>query len=143
MSTTALRRQLARMRQDLELLGTASTLLPASPSRAAARVDEAQVLAAELAGAFGRLITTYRKPCGLSPEEARNLATNAPESYRLQILDKPPAEVEFSDLEWLAERDAAQSLERWDAMKEDARAEVRSGYRAAQALEGGRSSACE
>jgi hypothetical protein len=102
-----------------------------------AQVDEAEALASELAGAFGRLVATYRKPCGLSPEEARNLATSNPDAYRQVILDKPHAEVDFCDIEWLSERDPALALDRWEEIKEAARVEVRSGYRAAQALEGG------
>jgi hypothetical protein len=125
------------MGQELGALRAASSLLPASAPPPAAQVDEAQALASELAAAFGRLVAHYRKPCGLSPEEARKLAASAPADYRQHILDKPPAEVDLCDLGWLAERDPALSLERWEEIKEAAGAEVRSGYRAGQALEGG------
>src|SRR5262249_22139800 len=112
------------------LLAETQCLRPYEPPLAA-QADEAQALAGELAAAFGRLVATYRRPCGLSPEEARALATGLPDHHRQLLLDKPPAEVDFADLEWLAERDPALALERWGEIKEAARAEVRSGYRAA------------
>lgn len=99
------------------------------------REDERQPLAMELAHAFGRTAELYRQEYSLSPEEARRKAAEVPEAHLQRIVDGPPDQVQWGDLDLIAQGDAELALKRWEQIKEAARQEVRSGHRAASALE--------
>jgi hypothetical protein len=128
MSRSRLRQRLARVEQ----LAPPPAPLPPAPHLPA---DDAGEVAAEVARAFGRLVEGYRQHCGLSPEEARQRACGAPEEQHRRILELPPDQVGWWDLDLLERHDPALALRRWEEVKEAARQEVRSGHRAARALE--------
>src|SRR5262245_3890179 len=103
--------------------------------------DDRHELAAELAAAFGRMVGHFRDHCQLSPDEARARAADTPDERVERSLTCPPSAVSWSDLDGIARRDPAAALARWEEVKDAARGEVRSGHRAARALEGN-DSAC-
>jgi hypothetical protein len=106
-------------------------------SERSAAQAELSMLAHELAKAFGEQVESYRKYCDLSSQEARKLtAENSPERID-HILNAPPDEVNWSDLGALAGKDPVLAVQRWENIKEAARNEIRSGYRAARSVEDG------
>jgi hypothetical protein len=99
--------------------------------------DELSELARELAAAFGETVNFYRKHYKLSTEEAvQRAAEDSPESID-RILNAPPSETSWSDLDTLAQKDERLALEHWEQIKQAARDEIHSGYRAARAVEDG------
>jgi hypothetical protein len=113
--------------------GRGRILVPAPDSK----VNPAELsdLARELAAAFGEMVYFYREHYKLSAEEARQRAAeNSPECID-RILNAPPDQVTWYDLDSLAQKDKSLALERWEQVKEAARNEIRSGYRAARAIE--------
>jgi hypothetical protein len=101
--------------------------------------DEAGELAAELAASFGRMVQSYREWYKLTPEEARQRAAEVGEAspeYLEGVLTGPPDQVSWFDLNAVAERDPQKALVRWEEVQRAARDEVRTGDRAARALEG-------
>jgi len=124
-----------RLRQRLARVEGAVPPAPLSPEPCPP-ANDAPVLAAALARAFGALVDSYRQHFGLSPEEARQRAAEAPEEYRRRILDGPADQVGWCELDTLAREDPALALQRWEQVKEAAREEVRGGHRAAGALQG-------
>jgi hypothetical protein len=79
----------------------------------------------------------HKKTLKLTTEEA---LAKAEESCSLsqmwRILDCPPEEVHWADLEDLAAKAPERALLRWEEVKQAAREELQSGHRAASALEG-------
>jgi hypothetical protein len=105
-----------------------------SPERTAAKAELSE-LARELARSLGEKVEEYGKYCNLSPQEARQrVDQNSPECID-RILNAPPDEVNWFDLYALAEKDAALALERWENIKQTARSEIESGFRAARTIE--------
>jgi hypothetical protein len=107
-----------------------------SSEHSAAKAELSE-LARELIRGFGEEVEEYRKYCNLSPQEAcQRTAENSPERIDY-ILSAPPNEVSWSDLDALAQKDPVLALQRWESIKEAARNEIRSGYRAARIVEDG------
>jgi len=131
MANNPLRRRLERAAD------AADSLPPAATPQAPPAADETGVLAREMAGAFGQLVASYREHFRLTPEEARRQATATTQEQVRRILDGPPDQVSWSDLDLLAARDPPQALRHWEAIKAAARQELRTGHRAARALESG------
>lgn len=101
-------------------------------SEATAEINE---LARELAGAFGDLLQSHREQAKLTVEEAAKRASQSvPDDFE-RILNCSPDGVSWLDLYALGEKDADLALKRWEQIKEDARKEIRSGYRAARVVE--------
>jgi hypothetical protein len=127
-----------RLRKKLARVTTACPLppFPAEPQPAAANTEEPREVAGELAAAFGRMVGYYREHYKLTPEEACARAAEAPDHYIERVLTCPAEEVSWHDLDALEGRDPARALERWEEVKRAARGELRSGFRAARALEG-------
>jgi hypothetical protein len=93
-------------------------------------------LASELAAAFGSMVSFYRKHYALSPEEARTRAATTPDHCTEHALSCEPSQLSWFDLNGLANTEPAKALARWEEVKEAARGELRSGHRAARAIEG-------
>jgi hypothetical protein len=126
-----------QLRRRLQRIENAATPLPVPAALPALPpADETGVLAAEIAAAFGRMVAYYREHYGLSPEEARRRVAEAPEGHLQRVLDCPPDQLLWQDLNDLAERDPARALRRWEEVVEAARQEIRTGHRAAGVLEG-------
>jgi hypothetical protein len=92
-------------------------------------------LARELTAAFGEMLNSYREHCKLSAEEAAKRAADASPEHIDRILNAPPNDVSWFDLDTLAQKDENLALERWQRIKEAACNEFRSGYRASRAVE--------
>lgn len=111
------------------------SMLVSAPDSAITAV-ELNDLAQELGSAFGRMVNFYRGHYRLSAEEAVARADEATPEYMDHILNAPPDQVSWFDLDTLAQKDEAKALERWEQIKQAARNEIRSGYRAARTIEG-------
>jgi hypothetical protein len=94
-------------------------------------------LARELAAAFGNMVKWYREFWKLSAEEAAKRAAQTSPEHIDRILNAPADSVNWCDLDALARKDERLALERWQQIKNAARDEIRSGYRAARAIEDG------
>jgi hypothetical protein len=115
--------------------GCSRALVPAPDS--SVNPAELTEVARELAAAFGELVDSYRKHCKLSAEEAvKRAEENSVEDIE-RILNGPPDEVTFFDMDALTQKDESLALQRWEQIKEAARNEIRSGYRSARAVEDG------
>jgi hypothetical protein len=113
----------------LQRLGLSVQALEGTPGEA----SEASQLAREAARAFTDELEQYQrnKQNPPTPEERRASAERARDS----ILESPPEDLTFGDLERLTKIDAELVLKRWDEVKEAARADLASGWRAGRALE--------
>jgi hypothetical protein len=98
---------------------------------------DAVAVAAELASAFRDVLGGYREYYKLSLADAVERATAPSPEYEQQVLMCPPDEVTWAGLENIAERDPERAQQRWEEVKQAAREELRSGHRAARAVEGG------
>jgi hypothetical protein len=136
MSCVPLRQRLERVKSALAVPGIPPPAAPAPPS-------DAREVAAELAASFGRLRESYLNCYTLTPQEATAEVTAGRPHRLAQVLEGPPEQVDWSHLEALAERDPVEALRRWEAIKEAARSELRTGHRAARALEPGGGSCWE
>src|SRR5262249_60534225 len=76
-------------------------------------------------------------------ERAVAMGSRSCPEYEGQALRCPPSEVSWLTLDHLAERDPELARRRWEEVKQAALVEVRTGYRAAAALEGYQSRAWE
>jgi hypothetical protein len=109
-----------------------------TPARASSvNPVELNDLARELAAAFGNMVNSYRKHFKLSAEEATKRAAQTSPEHIDRILNAPPDGVSWLDLDALARKDESLAFGRWEQIKEAARDEIRSGYRAARAVEDG------
>src|SRR5262249_31573250 len=131
MNRNSLRRQLARAQHDAARI--APQVPAASPT---AEADDAAVLAGEIATAFGELLDGYREHFKLSSPEAAAKAEELGPDGPQRATQCPPDQVTWIDLNILGKSDPALALRRWEEVKQEARAELRSGHRAARALEG-------
>ena len=101
---------------------------PAAPS-------EAGVLAGELAKSFGQMVQLYEKHFSLSREEAVRRAAEPPPDGGQRALNGPPDQVSWFDLHLIARTDPDRAAARWEEIKRAALDELRTGHRAAQAVE--------
>jgi hypothetical protein len=108
----------------------------AAPATSAPDGEEIATLARELSSRYRSLVTYYKETCGLSAQEAvaRTEAPAGPE-YVQQIMQGPADEVSWDGLEYVLRTDPAQALQIWEWIKREARNELRSGHRAAKAVE--------
>jgi hypothetical protein len=127
----------AQLRQRLAWAEKAAALLcvPAPPPPTAPA--DAGELAAELAKSFRDLVETFREYYKLSRPEAVARATEHDPGQLDRILNGPPDEVSWFDLEALAQKDPEEAQRAWERIKQAARSELRSGHRAARMLESG------
>jgi hypothetical protein len=105
--------------------------------------DETGVLAVELGAAYGRMVNSCREFYAVSPEEARQMADEASPEQLARVLNGPPGEVTWFDLDTLARHDPALAMKRWVEIQQAARQELRTGHRAAQAIECADRSDCQ
>jgi len=101
---------------------------PAAPS-------ETGVIAGELVRSFGQLVRVYEKHFGLSREDAIRRAADSPEEAAARALSGPPDQVNWLDLHAIASTDPDRATARWEEIKRAALDELRTGHRAAVAVE--------
>jgi hypothetical protein len=100
-----------------------------------AAASEAGVLAGELAKSFARMVESSQQYFSLSREEAARRAAEAPADEHQRALNGPPDQVGWFDLQLIARADPARSAARWEEVKRAALDELRTGHRAARAVE--------
>jgi hypothetical protein len=96
---------------------------------------EANSVAVDLANDFGRLLNSYQAIFKLTREQALARATKESDDDASRILDRPPDQTNWYDLRVLAEKQPEQFFKRWQAVKQAALDELRSGDRAARVVE--------
>lgn len=103
--------------------------------------NETDALARELAGAYRRMAAFYHDQLKLSGPEADARARGADYSEqeaaedRQRLLERPPDEISWFDLNRLIERSPGDMIAVWSKIKAHAREELSSGYRTAHALD--------
>jgi hypothetical protein len=101
---------------------------PAAPS-------DAGVLAGELGKSFGEMVEGYERYFSLSRDEAiRRAAEPSPDGGE-RALAGPPDQVSWLDLHLVARTDPDRAAARWEEVKRAALEELRTGHRAARAVE--------
>jgi hypothetical protein len=127
----------AQLRQRLDRAEKAAAVLclPAHPP-ATTQADAGEV-AAELARSFRDLVESYREYYKLSRPEAVARATEHDAGQLDRILNGPPNEVNWFDLEAVAQVDPEKAQQAWESIQQAARSELRSGHRAARTVEAG------
>jgi hypothetical protein len=107
-----------------------------TPPGEATSTAEAGVLARHAAAAYRDLVESYKNAYGLAHAEAVARADEPdPPGRHLTMLEGPPDQVTWHDLERLGQRSPERMLERWEEIKQAAREELQTGDRAAAALE--------
>jgi hypothetical protein len=110
-----------------------------NPRPAPAGNPEVGMLARELVAAYRQGVARHKHELGLSTAEAMAKAEEpCPLGQALNIVARPPEAVTWSDLEELGRYSPQRALDLWEEIKQAAREELRSGRRAAAALEGSR-----
>lgn len=100
----------------------------------AAASGDAGVLAAEIAASFRQTVENYRVAFNLSMQEAVARATERVPEYEEKVLNCPPQDLAWYDLQALYERDPDLVLRRWEEVKQAAHDERRSGHGVARAV---------
>src|SRR5262245_27688587 len=109
----------------------------ATRGNAAPETPDVQAMARELANAFREKVDRYKYELGLSPQEAVAKAEErCPLSRALAVVDKPPEEVTWEELQELNGWGSHRALERYGEIKQTALEALRSGERAAAVLDG-------
>jgi hypothetical protein len=103
--------------------------------------NDVQSIASELARAYAHMAAFYRDQLQLPGQEAdaraRGLDLSSQEAAEdvARIRNRPPDQVNWFDLNRLAERDPELVAEVWSNLRMEARKELESGHRTAEALE--------
>ena len=112
------------------------SVLPATTEPFAALEEgEAEALAARLALAYRRAVAFYVREYKLPLAEAHEKANGRWCDLRHALLETPSREFSWGDFEGLQEADASAALAKWQGIKEEAGAALRSGQVAADAVE--------
>jgi hypothetical protein len=98
--------------------------------------QEAGTLARELAAAYRGLVEQYRDLWKMSPADALAKPEEAPGAYLAGVLKGPADQVQWHELAHVARTDPEAAARRWQGVQAEALAELRSGHRAAKAMEG-------
>lgn len=101
----------------------------------AAAPSEAGVIAGELGRSFGQMVQLYEKHFSLTREEAIRRAADSPAGDVERVLSAPPDQVSWFDLHGIARTDPDRATARWEEIKRAALDELRTGHRAAAAVE--------
>ena len=97
--------------------------------------SEDGVIAGELVKSFGQMVRLYEKHFHLSRGEALQRAAEPPADDGDRTLHGPPDQVSWFDLHGIAQTDPDRATARWEEIKRAALDELRTGHRAAQAVE--------
>lgn len=106
-----------------------------------AKRAETDPLAAELARAYGRMVTFYRDQLEMTGPDADARARGADDTPDQAAADlariraRPPDQVSWFDLNRVVDRDPEAFAELWQDLKAAAQDELASGHRTAQALD--------
>jgi hypothetical protein len=98
--------------------------------------QEAGTLARELAAAYKGMVEHYRDVWKKSTAEAVAKTEDLSDGYTDSILKGPADQVSWCGLDHLARQNPEMAVQRWEEVKAQALLELRSGHRAAKAMEG-------
>jgi hypothetical protein len=96
--------------------------------------SEADPLASEIARALGELVAVFEKYWNLTEAEALARVHETCDRTIEGIRSAPPGQVKFVDLYLLARHSPELAAQRWEEVKQAARKELQSGYRAARVV---------
>jgi hypothetical protein len=99
------------------------------------RSSETIPLACAIAKSASQLAAFYVKHYKLSPAEAVAKLSEADDAYATRIMEQAPDQLSLCDLHFLGTRDEEAAMRLWDSVKQAARDELASGYRAAEGVE--------
>jgi hypothetical protein len=109
----------------------------ATRSESSPEVGEVQALARQLAAAYQDHVAQAKHELGMTTQEAvAKVDEPSGLSRLLQILDRPPEQVSWADLEEVARTCPERAVQRWEEVKHAALEELRSGHRAGGVLQG-------
>jgi hypothetical protein len=104
---------------------------------AAPETPDVETMARQLANAYRERVQRIQYELGLSPQEAVAKAEEpCPLSRALAVVDKPPEDITWGDLEELSGWGSGRALERYHEIQQTALEALRSGERAAAVLDG-------
>jgi hypothetical protein len=98
--------------------------------------QEAGMLARELAAAYKGMVEHYKDVWKMSTPEAVAKTEEVADGYTASTLQGPADQVSWHGLDHVARLDPEAAARRWEEVKGEALAELRSGHRAARAMEG-------
>jgi hypothetical protein len=127
MNRTAIKRDLKELRR--------TALEEATVPQALQAPDDAVPLAGQLSSSFGDLVKTYHHTFKMSLQEAAAQVGASDAAQDERVLHGPPDQVHWADLHNLAQRDPDLARRRWEEVKQAARAELQSGFRAGRVME--------
>ncbi len=119
---------------------TAIDKVPPAESKCTASIDPADEvgsLARELVRGYAELVESYRRSWGITQAEADAKAGEGDGAWTERYLTEPPDQLSWWSLAKLLEHDPEKGAAAWARVKAEARKELRSGHRAARALEWG------
>jgi hypothetical protein len=96
---------------------------------------ELRTIARECAADFESLVQAYRTNYKLSTEDAVARARGNAEEQSERILRSPHDQIRWHDIDQVAALDGQKALDLWEAIKREALEQLRSGHRAAQAMQ--------
>jgi hypothetical protein len=96
---------------------------------------EQKTIARECAASFGRALAWYRSHFKMTTEEAMARMNENAEEVVQEILQRPPNEIDWHDIDHVGELDPPKALELWQEIQTQALEELRSGHRSAKALQ--------
>ncbi len=108
------------------------------PAYAPEPADETGSLARELGRAYGELVADYKRLWRIETAEAIEKARTPRERALEMAATDPPEQLSWHTLSTVMEHDPGAARAAWERVKDAARRELRSGHRAAQSLEWGR-----
>jgi hypothetical protein len=97
---------------------------------------EAGTLARELAAAFKGVVESFQEAHQLTASGALAKAQETLPHYQAGVLNGPADQVSWFGLQQVARHDPERAAQRWEEIKQAALDELRSGHRAAKAMEG-------
>jgi hypothetical protein len=121
------------LKQSLERVNHGIKTVPDQTPAAPTPEDEARQIAREAVQAFAEELETYRRLKDREPN--RDNPRDSPDWRIERILNAPPEEVTFFDIECLSREDKDRALARWEEVKATARRDLDTGFAAARALE--------
>ncbi len=118
-------------------MGTAEEPNRSAPVLADGEADELGSLARELARGYSELVESHRRSWGIGPAEAEAKAREHGEWAVAAVERDPPDQISWWSLSTAMERNPEAVRAAWERVQAEARKELRSGHRTAQALEWG------
>lgn len=106
----------------------------AAPMTAMQEQMEQKIIARECPASLGRALEWYRSHFKMTTEEAIARMNENAEEVAQQILQRPPDEIQWHDLDHVGRLDPAKALGLWEEIQTQALEELRSGHQLAKTM---------